>query len=198
MEKVHIAIKHADIEVLVEEFSKARQAGHQEVLEIQSEIEKHLDDIADLHRLPHAESFKQLVEMYDRRRYYDMLRAGQVDKVIELVKKAKGTRSAKLVASAAFESHDYLPSIKEGVPLLIALAKKLESSESLTLYIASYPRSNAIVGQSHVQTKLLIEITDRLAEEKDGSLVDLFEEALEPIADFSLRGYVQNRGNKRW
>lgn len=195
---MRIAIKHADVEVLVEEMSKALQADHQEVIEIQSEIEKHLADIADHHRLPHAESFKHLVEMYDRRRYYDMLRAGEVDKVVELVNKAKGTRTAKLVAAAAFESHDYLPSIKEGAVLLVALAKKLDSIESLRLYIASYPRSRAIVGQSRIQAKLLIELADRVAEEKDDLLVAEFDEILDSLSDFSLRGYLKDRDSKRW
>ena len=111
---IRIAIRIADIEVLVNELRQAFDASTKEGQEVKELIEKNLDDLAEFHRLPQADSFKQLVERYDRKKYRDMLRAGEVEKVVQLVNSSNGERLASLVALAAFHSQDYLPSIKEG------------------------------------------------------------------------------------
>lgn len=124
-----------------------------------------------------------------------MLRAGELEKVVQLVEASTGSRTSDLVAHAAFESEDYLPPIKEAAALIVALLKKMNLYDEARSYIARYPSVNY---------KLTVEIANQLVKEKDARLLQDFVTIFVTISEFPLKDYVdrisstQGTPTKRW
>lgn len=101
-------------------------------------IEEQVNHAACMAGLPHATSFKELMEHYDRREYKKALEEGDVQGITKLIGTVPGKRAALLVEEALSEMPRIPGTTRQVAFLLVLLVKKLGLFPRLSDYLLQY------------------------------------------------------------